>query len=116
MHEFRRSLYGQKKLMDASGSAITGRTKFAEPRQLFEDFVRRRVVVASCSRFRLFALNKLEKKPMMMHGEGEKNGEAVQSFTDLERFARICLDRERRWKAQVQKFSASIAVHTRTNS
>jgi hypothetical protein len=48
--------------MDASGSAITGRTKFAEPRQLFEDFVRRRVVVASCSRFRLFALNKLEKK------------------------------------------------------
>jgi hypothetical protein len=58
--------------MDASGSAITGRTKFAEPRQLFEDFVRRRVVVASCSRFRLFALNKLEKKAHDDAWGGEK--------------------------------------------
>jgi hypothetical protein len=72
--------------MDASGSAITGRTKFAEPRQLFEDFVRRRVVVASCSRFRLFALNKLEKKPMMMHGEGKKR----RGGSVIYRFRAIC--------------------------
>lgn len=67
--------------MDASGSAITGRTKFAEPRQLFEDFVRRRVV-ASCSRFRLFALNKLEKKAHddAWGGKKRRGGSVIYRF------------------------------------